>query len=145
MQAFARKMAVRLLDVSDDSVSSNPSLVSLQRWSLECSGLAICFCLWQIRQLARERASILQQVDTAEPSGQPSQPMPFNLGFRHTADKLTEIKELADQLCANRAEESRTYMYSIVCLYPCVSLFPYSPFSSIYRTSLPLLIVKALA
>ena len=45
MQAFARKMAVCLLDVSDDSVSTNPSLVSLQRWSLECSGLAICFCL----------------------------------------------------------------------------------------------------
>lgn len=45
MQAFARKMAVCLLDISDDSVSSNPSLVSLQRWSLECSGLAICFCL----------------------------------------------------------------------------------------------------
>ena len=45
MQAFARKMAVCLLDVSDDSVSSNPSLASLQRWSLECSGLAICFCL----------------------------------------------------------------------------------------------------
>ena len=45
MQAFARKMAVCLLDVSDDSVSSNQLLVSLQRWSLECSGLAICFCL----------------------------------------------------------------------------------------------------
>ena len=45
MQAFARKMAVCLLDVSDDSVSTNASLVSLQRWSLQCSGLAICFCL----------------------------------------------------------------------------------------------------
>ncbi|KAL0048945.1 hypothetical protein WJX82_002927 [Trebouxia sp. C0006] len=172
--AFARKMAVCLLDVSDDSVSTNPSLVSLQRWSLQCSGLAICFCLGnpdavthlnslnmqtgelfqtpapdgfheklleilnftdnqqqdmlhlrrlfygKLGQLARERASILQQVDAAEPSGQPSQPMPFNLGFRHTADKLTETKELADQLCANRAEESQTYMYSIVCLYRCI-------------------------
>lgn len=172
--AFARKMAVCLLDVSDDSVSSNPSLASLQRWSLECSGLAICFCLGnpdavthlnslnmqtgelfqapapdnfhekllevlgftdsqqqdmlylrrlfygKLGQLARERASILQQVDAAEPCGQPSQPMPFNLGFRHTADKLTETQELADQLCANRAEESRTYMYCVVCLYRCI-------------------------
>lgn len=46
--------------------------------------------------------------------------MPFNLGFQHTADKLTETKELADQLCANRAEESRTYMYCVVCLYRCI-------------------------
>ncbi|KAL0048944.1 hypothetical protein WJX82_002927 [Trebouxia sp. C0006] len=176
LKAFAKlyTMAVCLLDVSDDSVSTNPSLVSLQRWSLQCSGLAICFCLGnpdavthlnslnmqtgelfqtpapdgfheklleilnftdnqqqdmlhlrrlfygKLGQLARERASILQQVDAAEPSGQPSQPMPFNLGFRHTADKLTETKELADQLCANRAEESQTYMYSIVCLYRCI-------------------------
>lgn len=45
MQAFACKMAECLLDVSDDSVSSNPSLVCLRRWSLECSGLAMCFCL----------------------------------------------------------------------------------------------------
>ncbi|DBA68459.1 hypothetical protein WJX79_009497 [Trebouxia sp. C0005] len=172
--AFACKMAECLLDVSDDSVSSNPSLVCLRRWSLECSGLAMCFCLGnpdavthlnflnmqtgelfqapapddfhtklleilrftdsqqqdmlylrrlfygKLGQLARERASILQQVDAAEPSGQPSQPMPFNLGFRHTVDKLTEAKELADQLCANRAEESRTYMYCVVCLYRCI-------------------------
>ncbi len=85
----------------------------------------------KLGQLARERASILQQVDAAEPSGQPFQPMPFNLGFRHTADKLTETKELADQLCANRAEESRTYMYSIVCLYRCVSL-PYTVFAALF-------------
>ena len=70
--------------------------------------------------------------------------MPFNLGFRHTADKLTETKELADQLCANRAEESWTYMYCVVCLYCCVSLL-YSPFSSIHYTLLPVLIVKALS
>ncbi len=57
--------------------------------------------------------------------------MPFNLGFRHTADKLTETKELADQLCANRAEESRTYMYCVVCLYRCVSL-PYTVFAALF-------------
>jgi len=85
----------------------------------------------KLGQLARERASILQQVDAAEPSGQPSQPMPFNLGFRHTADKLTETKKLADQLCANRAEESRTYMYCVVCLYRCVSLL-YTVFSALF-------------
>lgn len=57
--------------------------------------------------------------------------MPFNLGFRHTADKLAETKELADQLCANRPEESRTYMYSIVCLYRYVSL-PYTVFAALF-------------
>ena len=85
----------------------------------------------KLGQLARERASILQQVDAAEPPGQPSQPMPFNLGFRHTADKLTETNELADQLCANRAEESQTYMYSIVCLYRCGRL-SYTAFSALF-------------
>lgn len=87
----------------------------------------------KLGQLARERASILQQVDAAEPCGQPSQPMPFNLGFRHTADKLTETQELADQLCANRAEESRTYMYCVVCLYRCVSL-SYTVLSVLFTT-----------
>jgi len=77
----------------------------------------------KLGQLSRERASILKQVELAGVTCQPSQPMPFNRGFIHTVDKLTETKEFADQLCANRAEESRTYMYCGICLYRCVSLF----------------------
>jgi len=45
LQAYVRKLALCLLDVSDEGNSDCPSLQKLQRWSLEATALFICFCI----------------------------------------------------------------------------------------------------
>ncbi|DBA68457.1 TPA: hypothetical protein ACH3X2_013747 [Trebouxia sp. C0005] len=76
----------------------------------------------KLGQLSRARAAIMAQLPAAV---QHDAALPFNLDMRSTASKLTETKEWADQLCANRAEESRAYLYCGVCLYQGVSLLAF--------------------
>ena len=73
----------------------------------------------KLGQLSRARAAIMDQMPAAV---QPSPVPPFNLDIKFTANKLAETKEWADQLCANRAEESRAYLYCTICLSRGVSL-----------------------
>ena len=72
----------------------------------------------KLGQLSRVRAAIMKQMPAAV---QPSPVLPFNLDFKSTANKLAETKEWADQLCANRAEESRAFLTCGFCLYRGVS------------------------
>lgn len=68
----------------------------------------------KLGQLSRARAAIMDHMPA---SVQPSPILPFNSNFKSSANKLVETKEWADQLCANRAEESRAYLYCGVCLF----------------------------
>lgn len=68
----------------------------------------------KLGQLSRVRAAIMKQMPAAV---QPCPVLPFNLDFKSTANKLAETKEWADQLCANRAEESRAFLTCGFCLY----------------------------
>ena len=73
----------------------------------------------KLGQLSRARAAIMAQMPAAI---QHDAVLPFNLDMKSTANKFTETKEWSDHLCANRAEESRAYLYCGVCLYRGVSL-----------------------
>ncbi|DBA92181.1 hypothetical protein WJX77_001073 [Trebouxia sp. C0004] len=68
----------------------------------------------KLGQLSRVRAAIMKQMPAAL---QPRPVLPFNLDFKSTTNKLAETKEWADQLCANRAEESRAFLTCGFCLY----------------------------
>ena len=70
-------------------------------------------------QLARERAAILEQLPAA---CKPAQSQPFHLDIRNTAAKLAEATQFADQLSANRLQETQAFMSCGLCLYRCVSL-----------------------
>ena len=73
----------------------------------------------KLGQLSRARAAIMEQVPAEV---QPSPVPPFNLDIKSTANKLAETKDWADQLCANRVEESRAYLFCTICLSRGVSL-----------------------
>lgn len=75
----------------------------------------------KLGQLARERAALLKKMPAAVKEGENREPLSFHSGFRHTADQLALTKEVADQLCANHAEESLVYMGYGFCLFRCVS------------------------
>ena len=77
----------------------------------------------KLGQLARQRAALLQKVPGAGSELVHYKPVTFNHGYQHVADKLVETTEVAEQLCANRYEESQVYMYCGFCLFRCVS-FP---------------------
>jgi len=77
-------------------------------------------CLYsKVGQLSRERDAIMSSTPAA---AQPTHSQPFQLDFKHTADKLAETKEWADALCTNRANESRAFVYAKICLSRGVSL-----------------------
>ena len=76
----------------------------------------------KLGQLSRARAAIMDQMPAAV---QPSPVLPFNVDYKSSARKVTETKEWADQLCANRAEESQAYLYCSFCLYRGVTLYLY--------------------
>ncbi len=76
----------------------------------------------RLGQLSRVRAAIMTRMPAAV--NHDAVP-PFNLDMKSAADKLTETKEWAEQLCANRAEESRAYLYCAVCLLRGVSLLAF--------------------
>jgi len=76
----------------------------------------------KLGQLSRARAAIMAHMPAAI---QHDAVLPFNLDMKSTANKFTETKEWSDQLCANRAEESRAYLYCGVCLYRGVSLLAF--------------------
>ncbi|DBA68454.1 TPA: hypothetical protein ACH3X2_013746 [Trebouxia sp. C0005] len=67
----------------------------------------------KLGQLSRARAAIMDQMPAAV---QPSPVPPFNLDIKSTANKLAETQNWADQLCANRAEESRAYLFCTISL-----------------------------
>ncbi|DBA92184.1 TPA: hypothetical protein ACH3X1_015897 [Trebouxia sp. C0004] len=67
----------------------------------------------KLGQLSRARAAMMAQMPAAD---RHDAVLPFNLDIKSSANKFTETKEWADQLCANRAEESRAYLYCGVCL-----------------------------
>lgn len=75
----------------------------------------------KLGQLARQRAALLQKVPGAGSELVHYKPVTFNHGYQHVADKLMETTEVAEQLCANRTEESQVYMYCGFCLFRCVS------------------------
>ncbi len=77
----------------------------------------------KLGQLSRARAAIMDQMPAAV---QPSPVPPFNLDIKSTANKLAETQDWADQLCANRAEESRAYLFCTICLSRGVSLVTFS-------------------
>lgn len=74
----------------------------------------------KLGQLARERAALLKKMPAAANEGENREPLSFHSGFRHAADQLALTKEVADQLCANHAEESLVYMAYGFCLFRCV-------------------------
>ncbi|KAL3162039.1 hypothetical protein ABBQ38_009108 [Trebouxia sp. C0009 RCD-2024] len=74
----------------------------------------------KLGQLARERAALLKKMPAAVKEGENREPLSFHSGFRHTADQLALTKEVADQLCANHAEESLVYMGYGFCLFRCI-------------------------
>jgi len=76
----------------------------------------------KLGQLSRVRAAIMAHMPAAVKN---DADLPFNLDIKSTANKFTETKEWADQLCANRAEESRAYLYCAVCLLRGVSLLAF--------------------
>ena len=73
----------------------------------------------KLGQLSRARAAIMDQMPAAVQS---SPVPPFNLDLKSTANKLAETQDWAEQLCANRAEESRAYLFCTICLSRGVSL-----------------------
>ena len=73
----------------------------------------------KLGQLSRARAAIMDQMPAAV---QPSPVPPFSLDMKSTTNKLADTQEWADQLCANRAEESRAYLFCTICLSRGVSL-----------------------
>lgn len=75
----------------------------------------------KLGQLARQRAALLRRVPNAGSELQHTKAITFNHGYRYTADKLVETTEVAEQLCANRFEETQVYMYCGFCLFRCVS------------------------
>ena len=77
----------------------------------------------KLGQLARQRGALLRKVPDAGSELQHTKAVTFNHGYRHVADKLVETTEVAEQLCANRYEETQVYMYCSFCLFRCVSLF----------------------
>lgn len=79
----------------------------------------------KLGQLARQRAALLQKVPGAGSDLVHYKPVTFNHGYQHVADKLVETTEVAEQLCANRTEESQVYMYCGFCLFRCVSFLAY--------------------
>ena len=76
----------------------------------------------KLGQLSRVRAAIMAHMPAAVKH---DADLPFNLDMKSAANKFTETKEWADQLCANRAEESRVFLYCAVCLLRGVSLLPF--------------------
>ena len=77
-------------------------------------------CLYsKVGQLSRERDAIMSSMPAAS---QPTHSQPFQLDFKNSTDKLAETKEWADALCANRANESRAFVYAKLCLSRGVSL-----------------------
>ncbi len=76
----------------------------------------------RLGQLSRVRAAIMTHMPAAVSH---DAVLPFNLDMKPAANKLTETKEWAEQLCANRAEESRAYLYCAVCLLRGVSLLAF--------------------
>ena len=70
----------------------------------------------KLGQLSRERSAILSRQPEADSS------QPFSLDFKQTAARDARALEFTNQLCVNRAEESRTYIFSGMCMY-CVSRF----------------------
>ena len=72
----------------------------------------------KLGQLGRERAALMGKMPS---SVQSSQPVSFHLGFQHVAKQLAVTKEVADQLCANHAEESFVYQAHGFCIFRCVS------------------------
>ena len=76
----------------------------------------------RLGQLSRVRAAIMIHMPAAVNH---DAVLPFNLDMKSAADKSTETKEWAEQLCANRAEESRAYLYCAVCLLRGVSLLAF--------------------
>ena len=68
----------------------------------------------KLGQLSRERNTILSQQPES------NHPEPFQLDFKYTAERDDEAEAFTNKLCANRAEESRTYIFSGTC-FLCVS------------------------
>lgn len=78
----------------------------------------------KLGQLARDRAALLKKLPAAGNLGENNEPHSFHSGFRNAADQLALTKEVADELCANHAEESLVYMGYGFCLFRCVSFKP---------------------
>ena len=117
--------------------------ISLNFSHPKCSAFDVCICLQvalkfteaqeqdlmhlrrlfygKLGQLARERAALLKKMPAACDGGENREPLSFHSGFRHAADQLALTKEVADQLCANHAEEGLVYMGYGFCLFRCVS------------------------
>ena len=70
-----------------------------------------------LAQLSRQRADLLNQLTHACEPGS-SKPPKFHLvDLNRTAAATATTKELSDGLCANRVEESQTFMYVGMSLY----------------------------
>ena len=69
----------------------------------------------KLGQLSRQRADLLDQLTQACEAGNGKPPNLVNLNRTTTATATT--KELSDGLCANRAEESQSFMYVGISLY----------------------------
>ncbi|KAL0031337.1 hypothetical protein WJX79_004570 [Trebouxia sp. C0005] len=133
--AHVRKVAQCLLDVEGNSEASHSALTEIHRLSVELTAVLICFSMGSpsnhgiIHSLNMETGTLFQEPPSdSNPDEllaatnftetvQPSPVLPFNLDFKSTAGKLAETKEWADQLCANRAEESRAFLTCGFCLY----------------------------